>query len=537
MSRRRFLRSATAVLTAASADWLLARAAAPGQTAADSAARGPHEEPATPFDFARLKGIARTRAGQPYPTLAHRLPPAVTALDWDHWQAIRFRDERSLWAGEGLRFQLRFAHLGYRLDRPVRMYEVLNGAARELTFEPALFDYSRAGIRPADLPVNLGFGGFRIYHHTDWTRDCAAFQGASYFRAVDGELQYGMSQRGLAVNCGMPEPEEFPDFVAYYLERPLKESSRLTVYGLLDSPSVTGAYRFVIDVDDTIVMDIDAALYPRRAIERLGIAPGTSMFLCAKNDRRVGDDWRPEIHDSDGLQIATGAGEWIWRPLVNPPAVRVNSYVDDGPRGFGLMQRERRFSQYEDDGVFYEKRPSVWVEPKSSWHRGAVMLVEIPTGDETADNIVAFWTPEEKPQPGVEYLYGYKLYWCRENPHGPKLAVARATRTGVGGVVGQKRSHFSWRFVVDFAGGELPSLADHAHVVPVITASRGRIELSAARRILPRPEEWRAVFDLALTDDSTDPVNLRLFLSLDGQALSETWLYQYTPPPPAQRKL
>jgi len=330
----------------------------------------------------------------------------------------------------------------------------------------------------------------------------------------------------------MPQPEEFPDFVAYYLERPAKESSRLTVYGLLDSPSVTGAYRFIIDADDTLVMDIDAALYPRLAIERLGIAPATSMFLCGKNDRRVAEDWRPEIHDSDGLQISSGAGEWIWRPLVNPPGARVNSYLGESPHGFGLMQRERRFAQYQDDGAFYDKRPSVWAEPKAPWGRGAVMLVELSTGDETADNIVAFWTPEDKPQPNREYLFGYRLYWCRDNPHGPALATARATRTGIGGVVGQKRQHFAWRFVVDFSGGELEALGEHAHVVPVISASRGRIELPSARPLLR--EGWRAMFDL-VPDNSTEPINLRLYLALDGQALTETWLYQYTPPAPQQR--
>jgi periplasmic glucans biosynthesis protein len=529
MSRRQFLRSGAALFTVAGADWLLSGAAAP--------VRAPHEDAPAPFDYARLKGLARARAAQAYVAPAKRLPPAIAALDWDHWQAIRFREERSLWAGEGLRFQVRFAHPGYMLDRPVRMYEVVNGAAREISFDPALFDYSHSGIRPTAVPANLGFAGFRLFHHTDWTRDCAAFQGASYFRAVDGDMQYGMSQRGLAINCGMPEPEEFPDFVAYYLERPAKESSRLTVYALLDSPSVSGAYRFLLDAGDTQVFDIDSALYPRRQIERLGIAPATSMFLCGKNDRRVADDWRPEIHDSDGLQIYTGTGEWIWRPLVNPATVRVNSFLDDGPRGFGLMQRERHFTQYEDDGVFYGKRPSVWIEPKSGWHKGAVMLVEIPTPDETQDNIVAFWTPEEKPQAGSEYLYGYRLYWCRDNPHGPKLAQVVATRTGIGGQVGVKRSHFAWRFVVDFAGGELESLGEHARVVPVITASRGRIELASARRIVPRPSEWRVMFDLALPSEVVDPVNLRLFLSLEGQALTETWLYQYTPPPATQRKL
>jgi glucans biosynthesis protein len=529
MSRRGFLRSSAALLTVAGADWLLTGAAAP--------TRGPEEQAPAPFDYARLKGLARARAAQGYVAAAKHLPPSIAALDWDHWQAIRFREERALWVGEGLRFQVQFAHPGYTLDKPVRMYEVNNGAAREISFDPSLYDYTHAGIRPAAVPANIGFGGFRFFHHTDWTRDCAAFQGASYFRAVDGDMQYGMSQRGLAINTGMAEPEEFPDFIAYYLERPAKDSSRLTLYALLDSPSVTGAYRFVIDVADTLVMDVDSALYPRRQIERLGIAPATSMFLCGKNDRRVADDWRPEIHDSDGLQIQTGAGEWIWRPVVNPASVRVNSFMDDGPRGFGLMQRERQFAQYQDDGVFYDRRPSVWIEPKSSWRKGAVMLVEIPTPDETNDNIVAFWTPEDKPQPGAEYLYGYRLYWCRENPHGPRLAEVVATRTGIGGVVGAKRNHFAWRFVVDFAGGDLRSLGEHAHVVPVITASRGRIELPSARRIVPQPNEWRAAFDLALTNDIVEPVNLRLYLALDGQALSETWLYQYTPPPPAQRRV
>jgi len=413
------------------------------------------------------------------------------------------------------------------------MYEVAGGMAREIGFDAGLFDYTHAGVAAAALPADVGFGGFRIHHHTDWTRDCAAFQGASYFRAVDGELQYGLSQRGLALNCGLSGPEEFPDFIAFYLERPARESSRLSVYGLLDSPSVSGAYRFVIDVDDTLVMDIDAALYPRRAIERLGVAPATSMFLCGKNDRRVANDWRPEIHDSDGLQIASGAGEWIWRPLVNPPAAQVNSYIGDSPRGFGLMQRERRFAQYQDDSAFYEKRPCAWAEPKAPWGKGAVMLVELPTADETNDNVVAFWTPAEPPQPGREYLYGYRLYWCRDNPHGPALAQARATWSGIGGVLGQKRQHFAWRFVVDFAGGDLDALAEHAHVTPVISASRGRIELPSARPLLH--QGWRAIFDLALTDASVEPINLRLFLALEGQALSETWLYQYSPPPPAQR--
>lgn len=489
---------------------------------------------AQPFDYARLKGIARTLAGQSYKPPSEKLPPAIARLDWDHWEAIHYREDHSLWAGDGLRYRIGFAHLGFRTVKPVRMFTVENGTAQEIAYDPAMWDYSRAGIDPGELPATLGFGGLRVFYDTDWVRDCAVFQGASYFRAVDGDLQYGMSHRGLAINTGLPVTEEFPDFTAFYFERPQKNSSELTIYALLDSASVSGAYRFVVSVADTLLMDVDAALYPRREIERIGIAPGTSMFFAGKNQKDVSEDWRPEIHDSDGLQILTGSGEWIWRPLINPGAVRVNSFIDSGPRGFGLMQRERSFTAYQDDGVFYDKRPSVWVEPKSSWGQGAVMLVEIPTRDETMDNVVAFWNPADKPQAGAELLYGYKLYWCRANPVAMPLATTGATRTGIGGVLGQNRTHFSWRFVVDFFGGSLPLLTDTARVVPVIHASRGRIELPSARPLRPL-NGWRAMFDLAPTDPSTEPIDLRLYLSFDGQPLTETWLYQYTPPPPKRR--
>ncbi len=529
MSRRRFLQAGTAALSAAATRaWLPA-------LAADSRLGVRRLGAPQPFDYARLKGTARTLAATPYKPAAHRLPAPVERLDWDHWEAIRYRDDHSLWAGDDLRYQIRFAHLGFSVLKPVRMYAVESGQAREIAYDPAMWDYSRSGLRPRDLPADLGFGGFRVFFHTDWVRDCAVFQGASYFRAVDGDMQYGMSQRGLAVGTGLPQPEEFPDFIAFYLERPPNDSGVLTVYGLLDSPSVAGAYRFLITVADTLTMDVDAALYPRKQIERIGIAPGTSMFFVGKNQKGISEDWRPEIHDSDGLQISNGAGEWLWRPLINPSAVRVNSFFDDNPRGFGLMQRERNFSAYQDDGVFYDKRPSVWVQPKGAWGRGAVMLVEIPTRDETADNVVAFWNPAAKPQRGEELLFAYRLYWCRSNPVKLGLAATGATRTGIGGVVGQKRNHFSWRFVVDFFGGDLGMLTDADRVTPVISASRGRIEIASVRPLRPL-NGWRAMFDLAPTDPSTDPIDLRLYLSFQGQPLTETWIYQYAPPPPAERR-
>ncbi|MCW5605526.1 MAG: glucan biosynthesis protein, partial [Burkholderiales bacterium] len=267
-----------------------------------------------PFDYARLKGRARALAQTPYRPSSEKVPEEVARLDWDQYQSIRYRDNYALWAEDGLRFQIKFFHLGLFFRTPVHIYAVVDGHAQEIAYDPGMFDYGKSGLEHSRLPADLGFAGFRLHFHTDSVRDIAAFLGASYFRAVGKEMQYGLSARGLAVDSGMERAEEFPMFTTFWLERPAKDSSTLTVYALLDSPSVAGAYRFGIRPGATLVMDVDAALYPRREIERLGIAPLTSMYQHGENDRRMANDWRPEIHDSDGLALWTGAGEWIWRP-------------------------------------------------------------------------------------------------------------------------------------------------------------------------------------------------------------------------------
>ncbi|MGQ0751766.1 MAG: glucan biosynthesis protein [Betaproteobacteria bacterium] len=489
-----------------------------------------------PFDYAWLKGHARALSGKPHQAVSRSIPEAVKKLDWDQYQAIRYRADHALWAADRFQFQVRFFHLGLFFLSAVRMHEAANGQAQELAYDPEMFDYGKSGLKGGQLPSDLGFAGFQLYFHTDFTRDMVAFLGASYFRAVGGEMQYGLSARGLAIDTGMARPEEFPSFTAFWLERPAPESGGVTVHALLDSPSATGAYRFVIFPGATTVMDVDAAIYPRKPIERLGIAPLTSMYQYGENDRRMANDWRPEIHDSDGLAMWTGRGEWIWRPLVNPPLLRFNSHGDENPRGFGLMQRDRNFDHYQDDGAFYDLRPSLWVEPKSGWGKGSVQLLELPTVDETFDNIVAFWNPKRQPQPGEELLYGYRLYWGARIPFGTPLAQVVATRTGVGGVIGQKRAYYSWRFVVDFTGANLAMIGKNTKVEPVITASRGQIEIASARPLYSI-RGYRATFDVRPTDDGVEPINLRLYLRAVDQPLTETWAYQWTPPPPDRRSV
>lgn len=481
------------------------------------------------FDYAALKGEARALAEKPYVEPPKAVPPSVADLDWDQFQSIRFLPEHALWAKQSLGFELQFFHLGMQFRRAVRMHEVVDGVVREIAYDPAMFDLSRTKLDPSKLPRDLGFAGFRVLAAPDLVRDIAAFLGASYFRAVGGSLQYGLSARGLAVDTGLPRAEEFPDFVAYWFERPARGAKTLSLFALLDSPSVAGAYHFEITPGEPLVMRIDAALYPRKAIERLGVSPLTSMFLTAPNDRRVAEDWRPSIHDSDGLSIWNGRGEWIWRPLVNPPAVHVSTFSDEHPHGYGLMQRDRSFDRYQDDGVFYDRRPSVWVEPLTPFGKGTVDLLEIPIAHESFDNIVAFWNPVEPVEKGREYLYAYKLYWGEKMPAAPNLARTAATWTGIGGQVGGDREHFSWRFVVDFAGGELASLVHDAKVEPIITLSRGKTELVSARP-LASINGWRAMFDVMPPDAKGDPIDIRLFLRSGEKTLTETWLYQWSPP-------
>lgn len=476
------------------------------------------------FSYEWLKERARQLARQPFVPSPSVLPSWLEEIDWDVYQSIRFRLEYALWRKEQLPFQIQLFHLGLFFKHPVRLFEVVESRAKAIPYRSSWFSFGPKLNVPKRVP-DLGYAGFRACFQPDFERDMFSFLGASYFRAVGGSKQYGLSARGLAINTGFEE--EFPEFREFYLERPGKDANTLIVYALLDSPSVSGAYRFAIAPGEPTVMEIQANLYPRRLLERVGIAPLTSMFLCGENDRRVADDFRPEIHDSDGLAIWTGAGEWIWRPLLNPPVVRTNAYLDRNPKGFGLLQRDRNFDHYQDDGANYHLRPSAWVEPLHEWGEGEVQLVELPAPDETFDNAVAFWHPKEPLFPNQAYQFQYRLSFG-EDPQPPSYGGrVVATRTGVGGIPGRKNQIPARKFVVDFSGGRLSALPKTAKVEPVIWVSRGQILEPAARPVHGTPY-WRLNFDLAVEGQA--PVDMRCFLRDDQGVLTETWLYQYLPP-------
>jgi len=446
----------------------MATAAALGARAQPSG--GPALGPPARFSFEALKALAARLARRPYVPRTARLADTLQALDFDAIGQIRYRSEAALWRDLPGDSAVEFFHLGRYARTPVAIHVVEGGLARDLIYSKALFDIPPGGAA-ARLPDDLGFAGFRVMNH-DGGGDWIAYLGASYFRAAAPFNQYGLSARGLAIDTASPSPEQFPSFTTFWLGH--DGAGDLVVCALLDGPSVAGAYRISHrKAGASVVQEVEAALTFRRGVQRLGVAPLTSMFWYGETDRAKALDWRPQIHDSDGLAMWTGAGERIWRPLANPPRLVTNAFQDTDPRGFGLMQRDRSFADYQDDGAFYNRRPSLWVEPVGRWGAGSVQLVEIPTGSEIDDNIVAFWTPAAPADAGQRLDLRYRLYWGDEEPMPVGVARVMATREGLAGRPGQPPTPGARKFVVDFAGGRLANLDRASGVQPVVTLSHG----------------------------------------------------------------
>ncbi|GAB3629792.1 glucan biosynthesis protein D [Pandoraea terrae] len=529
VKRRTFLTSATASVALA----------ALGITPSAMAARRVKLGAAAPFSYDALVERARAMAQQPYAPAPTPPREILEKIDYEAHGKIRFNTDYALFADGPGQFPVTFFHLGRFFQAPVHMF-VVDGAAGKLSAQEIIYD-ERYFDMPADspahqLPAGSGFAGFRFQesrngdpHTRDWRKnDWVAFLGASYFRAIGDLYQYGLSARGIAIDVAQAgKPEEFPNFTQFYFETPRGKADTVIVHALLDGPSISGAYRFVMQRGKGVIMDVDSALFLRRDVGRLGIAPATSMYWFSETVKATGADWRPEVHDSDGLAIWNGAGEHIWRPLNNPPHTTASAFSDRNPKGFGLLQRDRNFDHYQD-GVNYERRPSLWVEPLEGWGEGAVQLVEIPTDDEIHDNVVAMWVAKAPARAGNAYHLKYRLHWLADEPYPSPLARCVATRLGNGGQPGQPRPQGVRKFMVEFKGGPLAKLPFGVKPEAVLSSSRGKFSYVFTEAV-PNgvAGHWRAQFDL--TADGDEPVDIRLHLRLKEQALSETWLFQYHP--------
>lgn len=474
-------------------------------------------EVGVPFSPSALIERARALSQEPFAPRSQELPEPLRTLDYDGYRDIRFDPAQALWRDQDVPFQVQFFHLGYRFQRPVRIFEVSDGAAWEVLYAPEMFNLGGNDFGES-LPPDLGFAGFRVHHPIntpDYFDEVVVFLGASYFRAVGRHQGYGLSARGLAVNTANQGGEEFPSFREFWLERPGSDAGALVVHALLDGPSATGACSFTIRPGDATVMDVVAVFFPRQNIARFGMAPMTSMFLFDNKDSAPFDDFRPRVHDSQGLSIWSGRGEWIWRPLRNPSRLTVSYYGDENPRGFGLLQRERDFTDYQDLESRYERRPSLWVEPLGGWGRGAIQLVELPIKGDIFDNIVAFWVPESPAEAGSEWQLAYRLHWGPAPPTQPMGAVA-ATLIGAGSTRGTRK------FVIDFDGGDLESAPPDSPIEAVVTLSAGRIVTLVSQRN-EAIGGWRTFFDI--DPEEAEEIDIRCFLRNGEAALTETWSF------------
>jgi glucans biosynthesis protein len=478
------------------------------------------------FDFAAVAQKAEWFAAHKWKEPPNNVPDWLLKVSYDQFRDIRFRPDRALWRDKELPFQVQLFHPGLYYNRTVKISQVEKDKVQPLVFSPSLFDYGQNDFA-SRVPQDLGYAGFRLHYpikSKDYFDEAIVFVGATYFRSLGKDEVFGVSARGLAIDTAESWGEEFPYFREFWLVEPERNAKEMTVYALLDSLRVTGAYRFDVAPGEQTTVKVACQLFLRKEIEKLGIAPLTSMFFHGENTVRSFSDFRPEVHDSDGLLLNSKDGEWLWRPLDNPKTLRVSQFRMESPVGFGLVQRDRSFDSYQDLETHAESRPSVWIVPQGDWGPGRVELVEIPTNDDRNDNVVAYWVPDLKPRPGEPASFAYEMFWYGDDRSRPPGGRVIATRRDAGTHDGVQR------FVIDFAGDQLAAIPGDQVLRGVITVAGGDaagevVEQHVAKN--PFTGGWRLTFQVR--PYKREPLELRAFLDEGGTVLTETWSYVLMP--------
>ncbi len=484
---------------------------------ASGAAAAPVTAPPVPFAADGVLEMARQLAKSPFKAPKNTLPDPFADMTYDQYVAIRAKPGSALWSSDNVGFALEPLHRGFIFSTPMDIFIVENGAAQKVAYDPAAFDFGKLQP-PAELP-DIGFSGFRALTVVEGQgfQEVAIFQGASFFRAKARGQTIGVTARGLSIRTGDPQGEEFPLFRAVWIEKPTLAANALIIHALLDSASLTGAYRFTLRPGEATIIDTELTLFARAAVEHIGLGTTTGVYLFGDLDRPKIADVRPNVYEINGLQMLTAKGEWIWRPVANRDTLQISAFVDENPRGFGLLQRSRSYYTFQDDDQHWETRPSLWIEPIGDWGEGQIQLLEIPTESENNGNIIAQWRSNAGLGEGATQSFAYRQFWCWTPPARPTLAVVTGVRLGKSG----KR----WRFVVEFSSEAFADPAKSAEVKANIVAHPGQIAWSRTFASAER-KTFRVAFDL---DPGSELFSeLRVVLELSGQPASETWLYRWT---------
>ncbi len=478
------------------------------------------------FDFENVVKKAEELANAPHQPLPS-IPRFMRELNYREYQNIRFNPESSLWRDLSSRFQVMLICPGLYYGHPVAINIIEDGEVSPLPFKRELFTFGDEGLARR-IPPDMGYAGLKLTYplkgHGEQNQ-FMVFAGASYFRGVGRDNGFGLSARGLALNTGLPGGEEFPSFVEFWLEKPDAQAEAMVFYGLMDSPSLTGAYSFTITPGLITGVKVKAAIFPRSRLELLGMAPLTSMFYYGENTSRPPGEWRRQVHDSDGLLIHNGiSGEWLWRPLLNPKVLTMDYFSTQDVKGFGLLQRDDDFRDYLDPEARYHRRPSIWVEPGGNWGKGHVVLVQLPTPDETNDNIVAFWSPALRPEPLQRFSYDYTLSIGDASVGGLSRGRVINTFVGDGNRIGGGSTPGAYRVIVDFAGNEMVPPGAEAKVTASVTAQENGEIIDDYVEYIEENHSWR--LSILAKPHEKKPLMLRAFLKNGDQALTETWNYR-----------
>lgn len=469
------------------------------------------------FSHQSVIDLAKSLADVPMQPVA-KAPKALTDMDYSTYRQINFQQNQAVWGNTPTKFSVQLFAPGFLFKDLVSINVVENGKAFPLTMSPDSFSTPNDEINQLISQVGK-YAGLRLHYpinREDYNDEFIVFQGASYFRAVSKGQSYGLSARGLAVDVAQPKGEEFPMFTQFWIERPSSSQDAIVVHALLDSKSVTGAYRFGIYPGKPTRVDVKATLFPRVNLKHVGVAPLTSMFMH-NNSLDASDipDYRPAVHDSEGLQILTGKGEMLWRPLNNPKSLEVSAFSDQSPKGFGLIQRRRSFYDYQDLEATYESRPSAWIKPLNDWGEGHVELVEIPSDAESNDNIVAYWQPKGGFKQGESYTYQYLMTWSNDTP--VMMDQPRVVRSAKGTkLFGQHPE-----VVIDYN-----KMGDVDPNTITVDANISQGEILEAL-VVKHPHNKGVRVYVTFDPKNADVSELRVALKQNDEAIAPTWLYRW----------
>jgi periplasmic glucans biosynthesis protein len=480
-------------------------------------------QPPAPPPFSRdfVVELAKSLASRPYAPAAADLREPFANLTYEQYVGIKTKPDAAIWAGENRSFVLEPLHRGFIFTAPVEIYIVENHTMQRLAYDFSKFDYG--ALKITDKPPDVGFSGFRVLtpQKEGPAPEVAIFQGASFYRAAARGQRLGVTARGLSIRTADPRGEEFPAFRIFWIEKPAVGENVMVIHALLDSTSLTGAYRFTLRPGEATIIDTEMTLFPRAAVDHYGVAGFSAASFFTPLDHRRADDVRSMVAETNGLQMLTGKDEWLWRPVSNRDTLQISAFVDADPKGYGFLLRDRDISDYQDDDQHWEQRPSLWVEPLGDWGEGTVQLVEVPSESETNENILSYWRPKAPLAAGKSISFAYRQFWCWTPPARTPLAIADDARGGRSPLGAKLR-----RFVVVFSGDILANPQRTANLKAALTTSPG--SATNVRTFLdPQAKTCRVVFDVDPAGETF--CELRLVLQSGDDPISETWLYRWTP--------